>query len=728
MAAAPAPIWILCALFTSVVLAAAAAWLVLQPPWLGLQLQPEGAGVRIVATKGPAAAALPADAVGARLHAIGRDGLSPVALQAHDLVEDPDHLPTHRAIRDLYAHQGELMSVLQGPGVVLAWGPAGERPREALIATGTRPLADLPPVFWLQLAVSAVALVAAVWVRQQRPHTDSTAWFLLLGVMLALASWSSAVYGSRELALPPATFRFLSLVNSLSVFTFGVALIALFLRFPRPLCRPRQLAWVAAAVAPFALGDSLQWIDSLDVSRRAPMAAMLVAAMAACALQWRASRSDPGARSTLRWFAISVLGGCFLFISLVTLPPLFGAGIVLSQGHAFGFFLLIHVGLALGVARSQLFDIDVLSARVLLWALAGGLLLVLDAALLLLLRTGPGLSLATSALLVAAAWQPLRSWLLARFVARRRLPEHEMLQGALEVALAATPPEREARWRLLLERMFQPLRTEPLAGAAQRVELAPDGLSLVVPAAPRLGALRLSYPWRGRGVFQAADARTLDRLLALLHRAELDREAYERGVRETSLRIAQDLHDDLSGRLLSVLYESDPAQAHRTVRTVIADMRNIVGALSGRAPDWDDAVAEWRSEAAQRMSAAGIGLEWPLQEQQAAQLGPEAYRHLSSILRELVTNVIRHSGARTVNVEARHEGSRVWLRFADDGVGLQAPAGREGQGLENIARRAAALGARHRWVRGPGTALELELPLQVGPVDATAQPRAGAQA
>ncbi len=605
--AAPAARWVVAALLAAAALALAALWLVLQPPWLGLQLQPDGAHLRTAALHGPALAALPPQAIGARLESIAVPGRPARPLRAQDLVEDPDQLPTHGAIRELYERQGELLAILAAPRVVLAWQASDGTLRRAVAVPAQRPLADLPGVFWLQLAVSAVALVAGAWARRQRPRADSTAWFLLMGAGLALASWASAIYGSRELALAPATFRALSLVNSLAVFAFGVALIALFLRFPRPLVRRRQLAWVALAVFPFAAGDSLQWIDSLDLSRRAPMAAMLLAAIGASLLQWRAAREDPGARATLRWFAIAVLGGCALFIGLVTLPPLFGAGAVLSQGHAFGFFLLIHVGLALGVARSQLFDIDLLSARVLLWALAGALLLLLDLALVLLLRAGPGLSLATSALLVAAAWQPLRGWLLARLVARQRLPEHEVLQGVLEVTLAASAADRQARWQGLLQRMFQPLRMEPLAGSAGRVALEDDGLALAVPAPPELPSLRMCYPWGGRGVFHAGDRRTMDRLLALLRQAEHHRLAYERGAREASLRIAQDLHDDVSGRLLGVLYERDPERARGAVRTVIADMRNIVGALSGRAPSWDDAVAEWRAEAGQRLGAAGCG-------------------------------------------------------------------------------------------------------------------------
>lgn len=699
-------------------LAALALWLALNTPALGLKLSApaDGSpGLHIAAVTAERAAG---PAAGSRLLALGAPGEPAMALLSTDLREDPDQFETHTEIRAFYERQGRLHTLLQQPQLRLHWQAADGSLHESDLRPAPRPASALPGVFWLQLLVSGLALLSAVAVRGLRPRGEATAWFAATGVALSLSAWASALYGGRELALDPVLFRGLSALNLLAAMGFGVALTGLFLRFPRPL-GPRRLPLVVAlaALVP-ALADTLQLVDALDWSRRLPMAALLLAAIAAAVAQWRAARSDPLARSTLRWFAVSTLSGCALFIGAVMLPPVFGLPALVSQGHAFGFFLLIHGGLALGVARSSLFDLDRWALQVGFWALSGAALVALDLLLLTALRVEAGLSLAVSALVVAVAWQPLRAWLQARLVARRPLPEHELLQGVLDLTLAHTPADGVARWQALLQRLYAPLELRAATAAdtggrpLDTPQLADEGLALLLPAVADAPALRLACPWSGRGLFGAADLRTADRLLALVQRARQDREAYDRGVEATRLRIAQDLHDDVGARLLGVLHEHDGERARQAVRTVLADMRGIVGALGGRAPDWHEAVAEWRSEAAGRLDAAGLELHWPLHEDPPLRLDAEQHRHLSSILRELLSNVLRHAGARRVEIDARHDSHTLRLRVQDDGSGFDPAQQRAGHGLANLARRAEQLGAVLHWQGPPGTALEIRLPLQ----------------
>ena len=85
------------------------------------------------------------------------------------------------------------------------------------------------------------------------------------------------------------------------------------------------------------------------------------------------------------------------------------------------------------------------------------------------------------------------------------------------------------------------------------------------------------------------------------------------------------------------------------------------------------------------------------------------------IAREAISNVIRHSRARTTSIELTEQKGRVLLTVRDDGVGFETKeAGRrKGDGLGNMQERAASIGARLR-VRsrpGHGTVVRLELPL-----------------
>ena len=84
------------------------------------------------------------------------------------------------------------------------------------------------------------------------------------------------------------------------------------------------------------------------------------------------------------------------------------------------------------------------------------------------------------------------------------------------------------------------------------------------------------------------------------------------------------------------------------------------------------------------------------------------------VLREAVTNVIRHSQARSVEVELRVEGGAVLMSICDDGRG---GIGQHGNGLVGMHERARAIGAMLEVDSGlgAGTRLVLSLPHETAP-------------
>jgi signal transduction histidine kinase len=68
--------------------------------------------------------------------------------------------------------------------------------------------------------------------------------------------------------------------------------------------------------------------------------------------------------------------------------------------------------------------------------------------------------------------------------------------------------------------------------------------------------------------------------------------------------------------------------------------------------------------------------------------------HLYRIAREAVSNSLKHSGARRIDLELSIEGSRLVLRVRDDGVGMQDKAkAAKGIGLRIMHYRASVIGA-----------------------------------
>jgi two-component system sensor histidine kinase DesK len=185
------------------------------------------------------------------------------------------------------------------------------------------------------------------------------------------------------------------------------------------------------------------------------------------------------------------------------------------------------------------------------------------------------------------------------------------------------------------------------------------------------------------------------------------------------LRFARDLHD-LLGHSLSLialkselagrLAERDPARAREEMADVEAAARRALAevrdAVSGyRQVSFAQALAEARSA----LSAAGIALRAP---SAVPQLPGGVDAVLGWVVREATTNVLRHSGARSVTVELTQTEDGAALTVTDDGRG---PGGGEGAGLAGLAERVEALGGRVGSGAAPGRGFRLsaQVPLSV---------------
>jgi signal transduction histidine kinase len=92
--------------------------------------------------------------------------------------------------------------------------------------------------------------------------------------------------------------------------------------------------------------------------------------------------------------------------------------------------------------------------------------------------------------------------------------------------------------------------------------------------------------------------------------------------------------------------------------------------------------------------------------------------HLVAVLREALSNAVRHAQASKVDVEVSVDGTHAKLTVIDDGVGIPAKVRRSG--LANLAERAEQLGGGFGTHPGAdrGTVLSWSVPLEPGEKDA----------
>ena len=693
---------------------------VLRQPWLGLTLagHQAGEGIRIVAVH-PAGPSHGRIAPG-RLVAIAPASApgQTVPLDALDVIEEPDVLDSYGAIRALFAKQTSLAGVLASGEVALHVVPEGGTAAVVTVAPGRRPVTSLPSAFWVQLVTGMGSLLIGAWVLAMRPRDLPTRFFALSGAMILISAFAAAVYSTRELALDGAVFRLLAALNGFGALGFGAAMICLFLIYPRRLA-PTWVLWLVCAVmALWSLANIAHLPPNPQFGLQLPTALEMLGIVALIIAQRFAVRRDARGRAVLRWLGLSVIVGALPFILLIISPVLFDASPALQQGHAFGFFLLIYAGLALGVSRYRLFDLDEWAFRILFYA--GGLLALVaaDALLILLLQMQPAASLGLSLLLVGFLYLPLRGVLWERLVVRRGVESHELFETVVDIAFAASATERSRLWRALLARLFEPVEMTAMDEAPVAAGIRRDGLDLAIPAVADTPALALRYGWAGRRLFGTRDAKLAEQLVRMMRYSQESRSEFERGRSEERQRIARDLHDDVGARLLSGLHKREVDDVQNVLRDALADIRSIVGGLSAERLPLSQILAALRHETGERLEMAGIELSWRTDGEEDADplLDYPVYRGLISLHRELVTNVIRHAGARSVEIALTLGENGLTMHVRDDGVGLPTQGdmeARAGTGLRGMTRRVAELGGTLGFeARDSGTGIAVKLPLR----------------
>lgn len=622
-----------------------------------------------------------------------------------DVIEEPDFFDTYPEMAAFFERQTALSKILHEEEVTLMVRK-GDEPVASYRVKPARPSWQrLPSLFWFQVIAGCTAFLVSLWVLVLRPRDLAVRFFAAMGTAIPGFTIPAAIYGTRELAMPGDTFRILSSLNHAGANAFGWGLVAFFLTFPARLVRPRVISLIAAVIGGWLVLDIVRVAPNQNWGSRAPIMLEMLGAIALGIVQWWATRGDPRGRALLRWLGVSVLVGSALFVFSIVGSSVIGWFPPMSQGYSFGFFLLMHVSIALGLRRHRLFDLDEWAYKILFWVLAGLAVIGLDTLLIAVLDANRALSTWAVLLVCGFLYMPVRSWMWSRAVSRKTTPEHELFEAVLHVTFAPDRDERARLWKALLTKLFDPVELRDTDEPLEQATVRDDGIRLDVPAAAGAPALRLDHPWRGRGLFGARHEELANHLVALVRHAESRREAFERGVRDERSRIARDMHDDVGAGLLTSLYRTDLDSTRDAIRQAIGDVRSIVHELTLRRVGLVEMIAEMRQETVRRLDDAKITVDWPLPELPEDIVAFATHRHLTSMVRELTTNVIRHSRAKRVRVGVALTGERLTIEFADNGIGFDPKTVSRGAGLDNLERRAGGLDGKLTMSRTAGETL-----------------------
>jgi len=317
----------------------------------------------------------------------------------------------------------------------------------------------------------------------------------------------------------------------------------------------------------------------------------------------------------------------------------------------------------------------------------------------------------TLALFIAlGVYAGLRQWLLNQVMARERITTERMFEHLYRITrqVQSRPQSLGDQLARLLRQVFEPLELRHLARRSSHARVVGDGASLLVPvpqvtpgATPNV--IVLGFAQRGARMFTADDARLADRVVDLLSRAVAFDQAVERGRSEERVRIAQDLHDDIGARLLTLMYQAPTREMEDYLRHTLKDLKTLTRGLAAANHQLSHAVAEWKTDLTQRLAAAHCDVGWDFTWDTDLELGIVQWSALTRVLRELVSNTIAHAHARRVQIDGVLEAGILSLTVADDGCGREPQHWAHGLGLGGVRKRVKQLGGQVQWSEGhPG--------------------------
>ncbi|MBT9489067.1 MAG: histidine kinase [Rubrivivax sp.] len=590
-----------------------------------------------------------------------------------------------------------LNEVLAAPTVMLQF----DNGAQVNLQPTPRGLSGLGPAFWLLAAPALMLYLVGAVVLLAKPMACNA----LFALMAACQSTSLLWIGVESTAVLAPVLPWLvdDLPWRLGLdLTTAAAAVHAFALYPRRLASRASIvatAWALAAavalVVVLVAPPGLWWIGQVSI---------LALGLASVAVLTRSYREEPNPfAAVMRRFAFAALGTMLVVDAALVASdwqPAMAQGVATSAVLVWSLFLASLMVLVPFLSR----------ARQLLreFAMLAGLSTVatsLDLLFISLFSLEQFASLTLAVFIALAGYAAARQWMLDQMLGSRVLTTERTFEHLYRIAreVQKRPERRAVLLSQLLRELFEPLEVLNVPRRAPRARVLADGSALVVPVRGSTGddgeplSLVLRFARRGRRIFTHEDARLTDRIVEQLRRAVAYDQAVERGRTEERLRIAQDLHDDIGARLLTLMYKAPDPEIEDYLRQTLLDLKTLTRGLAAADHRLSHSIAEWKSDIQQRLTAAHIELAWSFSHDHDPALSVVQWSGLTRVLRELVSNAIYHARATRLEIQASLQGPMLRLSVADDGEGRNPQDWSHGLGLGGVRKRVKQLGGEVAW-------------------------------
>lgn len=204
-----------------------------------------------------------------------------------------------------------------------------------------------------------------------------------------------------------------------------------------------------------------------------------------------------------------------------------------------------------------------------------------------------------------------------------------------------------------------------------------------------------------------------------LYSSELEKKSKEKE------KLLKDLHDGIGGVTTNISFLAEMAKETSSVtdikkilsniselsRESLSEIRSFMHSLDEKETNWPSMIAELRHRGGNMIESHGISCHIKTCiDENTNQPSSLLCLNLFRIYKEALTNIVKHSKAKVVNVIINVSLEKLFISIRDDGIGLEEVK-KMGRGITNMKARAREIGGKLTVTHDKGTCVRLDLPL-----------------